>query len=47
MFENPKVYPIISMTLNLLASIAYFYNGDIRHGIYWIAACILTASITF
>jgi hypothetical protein len=44
---NPKIFPIIMMVLNLMAAISYLVKGDIRHTIYWVAACVLTASITF
>lgn len=42
-----KIFPIMLMTLNLCASVTYFYNGDIKHGIYWISAFVLTACVTF
>jgi len=44
---SDKLFPVILMFLNLCASVVYFYHGDIRHGIYWVTACILTACVTF
>jgi len=41
-----KLFPIILMILDVGASITYFCSGDIRRGIYWIAACILTLTVT-
>jgi len=41
-----KIFPIILMVLDLCASIVYFSNGDIKRGIYWIAAMILTLTVT-
>jgi len=40
------VFPIILIILDFSASIVYFAHGDIRLGIYWMAAGILTTSIT-
>ncbi len=42
-----KKLAIASMALNLAASLGYFVYGDIRKGIYWLSAAILTASVTF
>jgi hypothetical protein len=42
-----KLFPIILMCLNLCASASYFYKGDIKHGIYWLAAFVLTGCVTF
>ena len=42
-----KVFPIKLMALNICASIVYFYNGDIKRGVYWIAAAVLTYTVTF
>lgn len=44
---NPKIFPICLMTLNLCAAISYLLNGDIKHCIYWLAALVLTACVTF
>lgn len=44
---DPRIFPFIQMTLNLFAAGAYFVHGDLKRGIYWIAACVLTACVTF
>jgi len=44
---NPKILPTILLVIQVASSIVYFYNGDIRRGIYWIGASILVAAITF
>ena len=44
---NPKVLPITKIVLNVFASGAYAFNKDWRHTIYWAAAAIITASVTF
>jgi len=33
--------------VDVLASIAYFIQKDVRHGIYWLAAAVLTAAVTY
>jgi len=43
---SPKIFPAILMFLNLCASIVYFCHGDVRRGIYWLSALILTACVT-
>jgi hypothetical protein len=44
---NPKILPAVMIVLSLAASIAYFVAGDVRRAIYWAAAGVLTASVTF
>ena len=45
--DMKNLFPILLMTLNVCASVTYFLSGDIKRGIYWIAACVLTACVTF
>lgn len=40
-------FPTLLIILDLGAAIVYLLNHDIRHFVYWIAAAILTASVTF
>ena len=42
-----KVFPATTMTLNVLAAVSYGFNGDWRRAVYWAAAAVLTASVTF
>ena len=44
---SPKLMPIVLIVLYLFTSAVYFYHGDIRRGVYWIAAAVLNACITF
>jgi hypothetical protein len=37
----------IMIVLSIGSSTAYFIEGDIRRGIYWMAAAILTAAVTY
>jgi hypothetical protein len=41
------VFPIALIVLDIAASVVYAFAGDWRHCIYWAAAAVLTASITF
>jgi len=40
------IFPIVLIYLDFGASIVYFINGDIRHGVYWLAAAVLTITVT-
>ena len=42
-----RIMPILMMMLSTGSSIVYFVHGDVRKGFYWLAATILTASVTF
>jgi hypothetical protein len=42
-----QIFPSILILLDLLSAAGYAYHHDWRHVIYWIAAAILTASVTF
>lgn len=44
---NPRLFPAILIVLDLCAALGWCLHGDIRRMIYWIAAAVLTASITF
>jgi hypothetical protein len=45
--EVQKILPTILIIIDILAALVYLKQGDIRRVIYWIAAAILTASVTF
>lgn len=42
-----KLFPSILVALDLCASLMYFVTGDIKRGIYWLSAAILTATVTY
>lgn len=44
---NPKVFPTVLILLDLGAAVAYAFAGDCRRAIYWIAAAVLTATVTY
>lgn len=48
-FENMSkyIFPSVLIVLDLGAAIIYGINGDIKKLIYWIAAAVLNAVVTF
>lgn len=42
-----KWFPSALILLDCTASIVYCYDNDFRRAIYWFAAAILTATVTF
>ncbi len=42
-----KLFPVVLIVLDVCAGICYVWYGDIRRCVYWIAAAVLTACITF
>jgi len=41
-------YLVVTLTtLNIVASAAYFVDGDFHRGIYWVGAFLLTGSTLF
>lgn len=44
---SEKLFPTILFALDVCAAVTYAFRGDIRHTIYWLAAAILTACVTY
>jgi hypothetical protein len=44
---SAKIFPVALIILDLAASAVCFSHGDVRRGIYWIAAAVLTITVTF
>lgn len=42
-----RAFPTALIVLDCLASLVYLYYGDWRRAIYWLAAAVLTATVTF
>ena len=42
-----KLFPTILIGLMTISGVLYFYEGDWRKGIYWIAAGVLNAAVTY
>lgn len=43
----PLVFPTLLIVLDCAAALVYLMDGDPRRTIYWLAAAVLTASVTF
>lgn len=41
------VFPCIILLMSFGASVVYFMDGDVRKGLYWAAATVITAAVTF
>ena len=44
---DPRVFPTILMILDFIAAIPYAVHGDVRHAVYWVAAGVLTLTVTW
>ena len=44
---DPRVIPTIQMIISFLAAIPYAIKGDVRHVVYWVAAGVLTLTVTW
>lgn len=42
-----KIFPTILMILDFCAAMPYAVQGDVKHTVYWIAAGVLTLSVTW
>lgn len=47
MITRSQIFPTTVILLNIGAAIFYAIDGDIRKTVYWIAAAVLNAAITF
>lgn len=45
--KNPKFFPNLIMFLYACTSTRYFAAKDVGHGVYWIAAGLITYSVTY
>ncbi len=44
---DERVFPTILMILDFIAAIPYAIKGDVRHAVYWVAAGVLTLTVTW
>ena len=42
-----KIFPTLLIALDLGAAVVYGISGDWRKVVYWIAAAVLNAAVTF
>jgi hypothetical protein len=45
--SRQQIFPTILMALDLCAAIPYFADGNWRKGAYWMAAALLTYTVTW
>jgi hypothetical protein len=45
--KQTQYLPALMIVLDIGAAAVYLMNGDLRRAVYWLAAAVLTASITF
>lgn len=41
------MFPALLIALDVGAAVVYAFDGDVRRVVYWLAAAILTATVTF
>ena len=44
---DPRIFPTILIVLDFIAAIPYAFRGYARHAVYWVAAGILTFTVTW
>ena len=47
MMFTTKLFPTTLIILDVLAAVMYVPSGDWRHVVYWLAAAILTFTVTY
>ena len=45
--KTQYIFPLLLILLDVLAAAVYTSQGDLRKTIYWIAAAVLNAAVTF
>lgn len=46
-FEDPKIFSYVILLLYTCNAARWFWHGNIGQGVYWIAAFLITFSVTF
>ena len=46
MMDKTKIFPLIMILLDCAAAGVYLYDGDIKKAVYWLAAAVLTITVT-
>lgn len=42
-----KIFPTLLIIIDILAAMVYGYKGDFKLFVYWLAAAVLTYSVTW
>lgn len=45
--KTQYIFPVLLMLLDVGAAVMYGIQGDVRKVIYWVAAAVLNAAVTF
>jgi len=45
--KDPRFFPTVLIILDICAAISYTYSGNWRRSVYWLAAPILTITVTW
>ena len=45
--KHTQIFPTVLMSLDILSGAVCAWHGDWRKAIYWLAAAVLTASVTY
>ena len=44
---DPRLFPTLLIALDVGAGVVYACHGDVRRMVYWLAAAVLTATVTY
>jgi Cdc6-like AAA superfamily ATPase len=47
MIKKEQIFPLLLILLDVCAAVVYAGKGDVRKTIYWLAAAVLSAAVTF
>ena len=47
MNQAKYIFPVTLMVLDVIAAVVYLCNGDVKKCVYWIAAAVLSFTVTF
>ena len=45
--SRAQVFPALLIVLDVAAAVVYALDADVRRCVYWLAAAVLTAVVTF
>jgi hypothetical protein len=40
-------FPALLIVIDVMAALVYVFDGDWRRAVYWLAAAVLTTTVTF
>jgi len=44
---DSRILPSVYIVIAIMSAVVYMSNGDIKKAIYWVAAAVLTITVTF